>query len=163
MAIDRLQSITTKELVPQKSLEGEKTLLKNKTGVPSQPSGDEVQISAEARELKENFENLKIQAQVPTDDSQARIESAKQRIASGFYNQDEILEQTADKILKSDHFRAVIQGSIETGSLVTISPDASEVRTEKVHLARSRMAEGYYQRSDIVTVTAEKIIKDLFA
>jgi anti-sigma28 factor (negative regulator of flagellin synthesis) len=171
LAIDRLSSVTTKELVPQANLEGEKTAPKSKVEVQSQPGGDEVQISDKARELNENLENLKIQALKSNEDSDSRIERVKQRIANGFYNQDKILGQIADKVLQSDQLHSVIsegtaivpQGSNDKASALTISSETSTVRSEKVDLARSRLAEGYYQRSDVVTVTAEKIIKDLFA
>ena len=154
MAVEIIQSIGPKELGPQKHIEGDKT--QQQTGRPkseTSKSGDDVQISDRAKALSEEFKTLNARAQAPSENLQTRIETAKQRIASGFYFQDDVLGQIAGRILDSEPLGPA------TG---TIQAD-EKVSADKIARAKTRAAEGFYRQNDVLKVTAEKIIKDLTA
>ena len=162
MAVEIIQSIGPNELGPQKHIEGEKTQQqagKRKTNV-GRP-GDDVQISDRAKALNEEFETMKARALSPSDDQKLRIENAKQRIASGFYFQDDVLEQTAGKILDSETLTpaSIVDASDKNASYVQAADSGSSA--DKITRAKIRAAEGFYQQNEVLKVTAEKIIRDL--
>ena len=164
MAVEIIQSIGPKELGPQKHVEGDKT--QQQTGrrkADGSRPGDDVQISDRAKALSEEFEMLKARAQSSSEDLQARIEIARQRVASGFYFQDDVLEQVAGKILDSEPLKPATHNDQVDESLTTASRDAANSSSDKIARAKSRDAEGFYQQNDVLKVTAEKIIKDLMA
>jgi anti-sigma28 factor (negative regulator of flagellin synthesis) len=164
VAVEIIQSIGPKELGPQKHIEGEKA--QQPTGrrkANSSRLGDEVQISDRAKALNEEFEVLKARIQSPSEDLQRRIETARQRIASGFYFQDDVLEQVASKILDLEPVVPVSGTTQADKPSATASPDIHDSPGDKIVRAKNRAAEGFYQQNDVLKITAEKIIKDLMA
>jgi hypothetical protein len=164
VAVEIIQSIGPKELGPQKHAEGDKT--QQQTGKRKGDAsrlGDEVRISDRAKALSEEFETLRSRAQAPSEDLQLRIETARQRISSGFYFQDDVLEQVAGKILDSEPLKPATHHNRVDESLTTASRDATDSTSDKIARAKSRAAEGFYQQNDALKVTAEKIIKDIMA
>jgi len=166
LAVEIIKSLGSKDLNPQKNVDGEKTPSaqnKRQSKLPQGRSADEVQISEKAHALKEEFETLKTQARKTSTESQQRIEAAKLKIQSGYYLRDDILEEVAGKILESDEIRSVIRSKNDPPPLITASRDVPNSLGDKISLAKNRAAQGYYQQNSVLTITAEKIIKDLFA
>ena len=166
MAVEIIQSLGSKDLNPQKNVDGEKTPSaqnKRQSKIPQGQSADDVQISSQARALKEEFETLKTQAQKTSTESQQRIEAAKLKLQSGYYLRDDILEEVAGKILESDEIRSVIHSKHENPPLITASRAVPDSLSDKISLAKNRAAQGFYQQNSVLKITAEKIIEDLFA
>jgi hypothetical protein len=163
LAIEIVQPLGPKELGTQKSPETDKTHPSENKGKAEPRYGqDQVKISERAKTRNRELQNLKTQAAALPHQSQSRIEAAKQRVADGFYLQDQVLETVADKVLQSEHLQPEIR-NLHSQSPVTVSQDVPDVRSHKIALARSRQAEGYYQQQAVLTITAEKALKDILA
>jgi hypothetical protein len=162
VAVEIIQSIGPKELGPQKQIESEKAQPKgNRQKADVRPSRDDVQISNRAKALNEEFGVLKARAEAASDDQSLRIAAAKQRVASGFYLQEDVLEQVADKILEREPIRPEADTERTRQSDKSAPIDARGASSDKISQAKARAAEGFYQQNDVLKVTAEKIIKDL--
>lgn len=162
MAVEVIQSVGLKELSQQKNLKEEAVSpSREKIQQETKTGGDEVQISKHAQALSREFQDLKNRASEPSPESLARIEAAKERVANGFYFREDTLDKVADKLLASDSIRSVIQSEQSRNAAATIAQDVPEVRSDKVQLARNRQATGFYQQQDVLSVTADRVIKDL--
>lgn len=162
MAVEVIQSVGLKELSQQKSLKDEAVSPSRERIQPeTKKGGDAVQISKRARALSREFQDLKARASEASPESLARIEAAKERIANGFYFQEDTLDKVADKLLASDSIRSVIQSERPQKTAATITRDVPDVRSDMVQLARHRQATGFYQQQDVLSVTADRVIKDI--
>ncbi|MCB9066988.1 MAG: hypothetical protein H6629_04160 [Calditrichae bacterium] len=82
--------ISVEKAGPKKSVEPEK-----------RPDQDKLVLSDEAKRLNGMKSNL----------TPERLELIRQRIAENFYDQDEIISEVADRMLKSDAFRQFRNGT----------------------------------------------------
>ncbi len=164
MAVEVIQSVGPKELSQQKKLKGETVpTSQEKLQTETKTGGDAVQISSRAQALNQEFQDLKIRASAVSQESLARIETVKERVASGFYFQEDTLDKVADKLLASDMIQSVIQNEKSPNTATTIARDVPDVRSDKIQLARNRRATGVYQQQDVLSITAERVIKDILA
>lgn len=164
MAVEVIQSVGPKELSQQKKLKGEAVpTSREKLQPESKSGGDAVQISSRAQALNQELQDLKTRASTVSEETLARIEIAKERVASGFYFQEDTLDKVAEKLLDSDTIQSVIRNEKSTNKATSIARDVPDARSDKVQLARDRQIAGVYQQQDVLSITADRVIKDLLA
>ena len=164
MAVEIIQSMGPKDLNPQQQAGKDKVSSDSNQQSKKTPGSatDEVQISDKAKALKNEFEALKTQAQLTSEESQQRIETAKARIESGFYFKDNVLEEMAGKIIDSEPIRSLVNNK-QNQKEIENPKEIPDDRGHKVAQAKNRSVNGFYQQNSILSVTADRIIKDLLA
>ncbi len=164
MAVEVIQSVGPKELSHQKKLKDDHSPPAQRNHqAQTKTGGDAVQISSRAQALNKEFQDLKTRASAVTEESLARIEAIKERVASGFYFQEDTLDKVADKLLDSDIVQSVILSEKSLNTATTIARDVPDVRSDKIQLARNRQIAGVYQQQDVLSITADRVMKDLLA
>ena len=128
------------------------------------PKVDTVTISEQARKLQATEAELQLLQQEPTDKAGSRsalVDAAKAKVSDGNFLLDEVVNGTAEQILNSGALSDLINNDnplvrarlAQTGTLA-----AGE---DKLAQVKERIASGYYNSSEVVDQTAEKILEDL--
>ena len=124
---------------------------------PGARAGDVVEISESAQEAADLGAALKAAPEV----ANPRLAEVQARVQSGYYNSDEVRQEIAGALLRSDGMREAVgdvaQSRVAREKLDTV-PD---VREERVSEARQRVGEGHYDRADVRRETADKIVDEL--
>jgi len=121
---------------------------------------DVVEISKAARSLEAKSVNRADLAKV-SDVRQARVEAARQRVASGYYDRPEVRAAIADAVLDSGVVDAVgeeVQQAREARQQMDVIPD---VREDRVAQARQRVAAGFYDSAGAQAQTADRVLDAL--
>lgn len=125
---------------------------------------DKVTISEQARalqrtdsELKTLKKDLDTQSQIRQD----KVELARSKLASGNLITDEVVEKTAEAILKSGALADLI--NIEQPLVKAMLAEAGdfEAGEEKLAQIKERIQSGYYNSPEVAEDIAEKMIEDL--
>jgi anti-sigma28 factor (negative regulator of flagellin synthesis) len=156
----------TKAQDPNKKTELEpgKETTTSKTPGSSTLKTDKVTISEQARSLQRAESELKIlkkdlDAQTPVRED--KVELARSKLASGNLITDEVVESTAEAILKSGTLSDLInidQPLIKAMLAETGDLEASE---EKLAEIKERIQSGYYNSPEVVGDIADKMLEDL--
>lgn len=113
--------------------------------IPARQAKDEANISADAAEISRYQELVKLHREaysgVDESDRETRLESVKRRIAEGFYDSDEHLDQLADR---------VVENSI-----------SDQGKAPSLQVVRERSQNDYYERPAVQEKTAENILKSV--
>ncbi|MFC1525859.1 flagellar biosynthesis anti-sigma factor FlgM [Candidatus Latescibacterota bacterium] len=120
-------------------------------------AGDVVEISETAQEAADLSAALKAAPEA----ANPRLAEVQARVKSGYYNTDEVRQQIADALLKSDGMREVVDDVAQTRVAKEKLDSVPDVREERVSEARQRVAEGHYDRADVRHETADKIVDEL--
>ena len=136
----------------------------NKTSGSLNVKTDKVTISEQARSLQRTDSELKTLQKDIDAQSQVRqdkVELAKSRLASGNLINDEVVEKTAEAILKSGALSDLV--NIEQPLLRTMLAEADdfEAGEEKLAQIKERIQSGYYNSPEVAEDIAEKMIEDL--
>ena len=124
---------------------------------PGARAGDVVEISATAQEAAELSATLKAAPEV----TNPRLAEVQARVQSGYYNSDEVRHQIADALLGSDGMREVVDDVAQTRVAKEKLESVPDVREERVSEARTRVADGHYDRADVRRETVDKVIDEL--
>ncbi len=103
---------------------------------------DILQLDRRRRDEAILEENAKILLRELPEVRPDRVEEARRKLDSDFYNRPEVLQETALKIQED-----------------LASAQQEKVESEQVKSARSRMAHGYYEQSEVLEETARQIVK----
>lgn len=120
-------------------------------------SEDNLQISKDAQEfhavaLKTNEIINEI------DDLQsAQVKQIKERIQSGYYNTDEVINDIAANMLEKDEYQNLFMTN-DTMDIVEEYIDAREIDIEKTEASKNNILSGYYQQDNIYREVAEEVI-----
>lgn len=123
-------------------------------------SGDVVEISSAARKMGAQPVSRSDLNSV-SDVRQARVEAARQRVASGYYDRPEVREAIADAVLDSgvvDTVGKEVQQVRDARQQVAEVPD---VREERVAQAKQRVATGFYDSNGVKTQAADRVLDAL--
>ena len=113
--------------------------IKKEKAIGEVPRQDSLQVSEKLREEAALVENAKLLLEELPEIREGKVAQAKQRLAEGFYDRAEIIEQTAAKMMEEN----------------------AQDRTANVDQAKNRLAEGYYEKPEVIEDTARKIIRDI--
>jgi hypothetical protein len=105
---------------------------------------DVVQVDARRAEDARLEENARLLLEELPDGRPDRVAEAKRKLAEGFYDRPEVLEETAGKITQD---RAAQKAAIY------------QVNPHDVARAKTRLAQGYYEQPEVLDETARRIVK----
>jgi hypothetical protein len=106
---------------------------------------DQVQLDSRRAEDAHLEENAKLLLGELPDVRPDRVEEAKRKLASGFYDRPDVLEETAGKIRQE--FAAPAQA---------VPPKDNP---QEIARTRIRVAQGYYDQPEVLDETAKRIVK----
>jgi hypothetical protein len=112
---------------------------------PDAITHDQVQVDARRAEDAHLEENAKLLLDELPEVRADRVEEAKRKLASGFYDRPDVLEETASKIRQEMAAPAV-------------APPPKE-NPQEIARARLKMAQGYYDQPEVLDETAKRIVK----
>ena len=124
---------------------------------PGVKAGDTVEISSSARETAD----LTAAAKAAPEQINPRISEIKARVQSGYYNSDEVKQQVADALLKSDGMRAAVDDIAQVQVAKQGLGSVPDTRPDAVEQARQRVNEGFYDQPEVQRATVDKIIDEL--
>ena len=153
MNISRIHDYVTPEPVsPNKNGVG-----KTNSKSPQQ-GGDKLEISAEARKLQGNDNFLEIAkselAKIP-DIRQTKVDEIKGKVASKYYEQNEIVADMAQKMASSEELKAALVDQNQQAS------QASVEDIKKLSIVMNRVDRKYYDSAEVLSLVAKGLIKDL--
>ncbi len=109
---------------------------------------DTLQVDQERRRTAGMIENARLLLEELPDTRPERIAQVKQRLREGFYERQEVLRDTAGKILDDLKVNPFTEKAGGTGS-----------ESEKIERVKNRLQEGFYDRRDVIEETARRILK----
>ena len=123
-------------------------------------SGDVVEISNTARALgAQSVSRADLDA--VSDVRQARVEAARQRVASGYYDRPEVREAIADAVLNSGVVDSVGREAQQARTAQRGLSDVPDVREDRVAQARERVDTGFYNSDGVRTQIADRFLNSL--
>ena len=123
-------------------------------------SGDVVEISSAAQKLGAQSVSRSDLNSV-SDVRQARVEAARQRVASGYYDRPEVREAIADAVLNSGVVDTVGKEVLQVRDARQQMADVPDVREARVAQAKQRVATGFYDSNGAKTQTADRMLDAL--
>ena len=128
------------------------------------PKVDTVTISEQARKLQATEAELKLLQQDNTGQAGSRSElvnAAKAKISDGNFLLDEVVNGTAEQILNSGALSDLINNDHPLVRARLAQTGTLAAGDEKLAQIKDRIASGYYNSSEVVDQTAEKILENL--
>ncbi len=123
-------------------------------------SGDVVEISNAARNLgSQSVKSADLKA--VSDVRQDRVEAAKRRVQSGYYDRPEVRQAIAEAVLDSGVVDAVAQEAQSAREARQQVEDVPDVREDRVALAQERVATGFYDSAGVKALAADRILDAL--
>lgn len=122
-------------------------------GNAADSSRDILQVDQRRREDVRLEENAKLLLKELPDVRLDRIEEARRRLQEGFYDQEDVLRQTADRILQDQRPSSTAEVK------QTSAPTPRTTELSKVDQARNRLNAGFYDQPEILEETARRILK----
>ena len=89
--------------------------------------------------------------------------AAKTKVDSGKLLGDEVVERTAEAIMKSGSLADIVKGKELMARLVGQEDEVSESRQSKLAEVKQKMESGFYDSQEVTEHVAGKIIEDLLA
>ena len=118
--------------------------------------GDVVEIQS-AQEATE----LTALAKATPDELNPRIQEVRSRVASGYYNSQEVRQEIADALLESDGLKEVVGDISQVQVAKQKLAQIPDTRPEQVDQARQRVGTGFYDSDQVRQDTAEGILDEL--
>lgn len=146
--LDNIYNNGKKDIVSQKKDDA----LKNR------PSNDKLSISSDAEKLH----NLALDSNevLNTIDKfkTSELQDIKNRINSGYYERESVLNNIASSILENDEFQQLIVEKEEVLDAVEGYVDGRDANLKKVNQSKLNLAEKSYQKTEVYEEVAENII-----
>ena len=117
---------------------------------------DSVEISRPAQDAAGLTKTLKASPDTPNP----RINEIRERVQSGYYNNEDVRREIAGAILDADSIRPVVDEVVEVRSAQRQMADVPDVRDDRVAESRQRAANGFYDQPDVRQQTAQSIIDE---
>jgi anti-sigma28 factor (negative regulator of flagellin synthesis) len=156
--LQRTQSQNLQEqTAAEKAKEGSQSKVKDQLG-GRQIKTDTVVISEEARNLLRSQAGS--QAAPEIDDRIARL---KARLDSGALLSDEIVDKTADAILKSGALNDIVNGKRLMAGMRKADLESLTGRSGRIDEIKQRVQSGYYNSPEVVDHIAQNLMEDLLA
>ena len=105
--------------------------------------------------------DLTAAAKAAPEQTNPRISEIKARVQSGYYNSDEVKQQVADALLKSDGMRTAVDDIAQVQVAKQKMDSVPDTRPDAVDQARQRVDEGFYDQPEVRRGTVDKIIDEL--
>ena len=119
-------------------------------------ASDYVEISTTAKQAAD----LSAAARTAPDTLNPRIEEVRQRVASGFYDSDDVRREIAGAILDSD-MRPVVDEIGVVRQAKQQLDSVPDTRSDRVNEARERATSGFYDQPEVREATADGFIDEL--
>jgi len=152
MSINRINNYVAPEPISPDNKEVSKTQINR-----VKRSGDKLEISAEAKKLQSSDSFVEIakteMSKIP-DIRQTKVDEIKGKVATNFYEQQEVIAATAQKMASSPDLGAAL--SIQNQQAASASVDD----IKKLSVVLNRVDRKYYDSNEILSVVAKGIIKD---
>jgi len=165
MKIDpSIQRTKAQELNKKTQLEPGKETTKSKSPDSSTLKTDKVTISEQARSLQRAESELKIlkkELDTPSPVRQDKVKLARSKLASGQLITDEVVEKTAEAILKSGALPDLI--NIDQPLVKAMLAETGDLKAgeEKLAQIKERIQSGYYNSQEVAEDIADRILEDL--
>ncbi len=116
--------------------------------------GDRVELSKQARVLRARGEETH-HASSASSAKAARTEAAREKVQQRDYDRPEVRKEIAARLLRSPGFREILEGRTRrTGS----SP-IPRTGADRVQIAKERAQEGFYDRKEVRSAVARKLLQ----
>jgi anti-sigma28 factor (negative regulator of flagellin synthesis) len=112
---------------------------------PDAVGRDLVEVDAQRADEAQLEENARLLLNELPEVRSDRVEEAKRKLAAGFYDSQNVLEETAGKIRQ------------ELASPALAPPPKDD--PQEIARTRNRLAQGYYDQPQVLDETARKIVK----
>ena len=123
-------------------------------------SSDVVEISNTARTLgAQSVEQADLNS--AQEVRQAKVEAAKERVKSGYYDRPEIRQAIADAVLNAGVVETVAREIQQAREARAEVQNISDVREDRVALAKERVETGFYDSIGVKTQIAENLLDAL--
>ena len=149
-----------KKAEPEKP--AETTTSKEKSG--GKIKTDTVTISEQARSMQRTESEMQVSKSRLESDTGVRedkVGAAKAKLASGKLLKDDIVERTADAIVKSGSLADIIKGKELIARLAGMEQEVEGFRQSKLDEVKQKMESGFYNSSRVTEQVAERIMEDL--
>ena len=148
----RIEGLPQPPKTPQTGQRSDAVRQKKDSGRP----GDVVEIQS-AQEAAE----LTALAKATPDELSPRIQEVRSRVASGYYNSQEVRQEIADALLESDGLKEVVGDISQVQVAKQKLAQIPDTRPEQVDQARQRVGTGFYDSDQVRQDTAERILDEL--
>ena len=118
-------------------------------------------ISVEISTTAKQAADLSEAARTAPDTLNPRIEEVRQRVASGFYESDDVRREIAGAILNSDSVRPVVDEIGVVRQAKQQLDSVPDTRPERVNQARERVASGFYDQPEVREAAVDGFINEL--
>lgn len=150
------ERLKQQEQVAQTRTDKTKKQQSTREGAAVEPRKDTVDISSTARELAQTRGSdvaryQEMLAGMRNDESE-KMQTVRQRVAEGAYNEPAVLEKVADAIVTLPQFRSLAESAPET-------PRSREILGD----VAARIRAGEYDTEDVLDKVAMNILRDLGA
>lgn len=112
---------------------------------------DRLEISSGGRELARLRASLLQEASTLPEIREERVAQARERVAAGFYEREEIVANISERLLNESALKV---GSAASPSAV---PDAS-YRTELMNEVGTKIQSGFYSDNDVMSFVADRLM-----
>ncbi len=123
----------------------------------SAATSDSVEISKDAQEVAD----LKAALQTAPEEAHPRLAEIHERIASGFYNSREVLEDIANVLVDSDGLQEVVSDISTVRSALARLAETPDVRPDAVEQARERVNSQFFDRPEIRQETMNRFLDEI--
>jgi len=151
---EKAKAEKAKEATPAKETSGGK------------PKTDTVVISEQARSMQRTEAEMKAwKSRLASDPGlrEDKVVAAKDKVDSGKLLNGEVVEQTAEAIIKKGSLTDIVKGKELLALLVGQEDEISETRQSKLDEVKQKMESGFYNSQEVTEHVAGKIIEDLLA
>jgi hypothetical protein len=120
-------------------------------------AGDVVEISRGAPDVAE----LSAKIAAAPDRMNPRLQEIQARVKLGYYDSQEARRKVADTLLESDPLQGVLSDITQTKAAKQELAKVPDVRREQVDQARQRVADRFYDSTEVRRQTAERMLDEL--
>ncbi|MBM3326382.1 MAG: flagellar biosynthesis anti-sigma factor FlgM [Calditrichaeota bacterium] len=144
MKIEPIDSSSGLSPIQSPAAQSPKRVKTGRTFPAPQMPADRAEVAAASQTDARVLQGAKLLLEATPDIRQDKVELARQRLQAGFYNQPEVLAQTAEKMSADPEARPATPLSLE-------------------HIAgiKKRIAEGFYDRPEIKDQIAQSLLDDI--
>lgn len=128
---------------------------------PESTKKDLLQVDQKRQEEVRLTEDAKLLLEELPEVRPDRVQEARRRLESGYYERPEILKRTTEKILEDGTALRPIHLK-DLAQINQAADDDNRTEHERVQDARRRLLTGYYEQSEVLNETARKILKKNF-
>ena len=118
---------------------------------------DKLSISSEARNLQHTDQAVKSKLNQMSDIRPDLVEAIRGRLKSGYYNNDEVLAQSADAVIQQSSKSSRKPEESTINVLLNKLDEEPAVRQNEMNTASGRVESGFYDTEEPIRKTAEKL------